>query len=707
MSLCRASSQGWLDINGSGWGNQLRRYLIALAVLASLAAGGVLGADYYIQKDVERQVDAFLESLPFIASVARGPVRYSIRRNEIEIDNILIRFPDVKDGTLLIAKASLSDLQIHGEEGLSVAALHMMGLEAQGRNFSVTFGAYTFPWISRFRIKIPELRGTNIKIRLEPFETLFYTVLKKPDVSIYQAYSFALDTLAESFSVGELHVKNYQFDTDLVMLEAVYEPKTPLHYDMRADEVVVRDWNSGLIAEQSTKGWSGGAKIGGAEGLEVEISGDNLEILGLDLKNAGRIYRGPIGAGDHIHRRVADMIVADKISYEVKGLEPGLAVRATINGILISDYKLRPLPAALLTARFETMSPEQKGEFLHQAMDIYRLGRVLIVGVSLRDETDYQLFGLASIELEDYAGTSLKGLTIEGLISDIAGQGSLELASFTIAGLDYGRLLEALPRIAMRQSLPLGSFPRLERLALSDLKMNMGGQGLFLDKLVLESRDYFMSLPTQGIQEISGLKIPLLLIEDETTSRAARLMGLKSLEISARSSYSWDLGSGKMVFEVFEFQLKDLASLRLSLSFVGLSTGFVMALHGDEAALSDGSLNAVRFQDAALTYRDSSLLPRAFEAASQTLGQPEIKLRDEVLAEIRPYFGILRDPELIAKAFSATTTFLEDPQSLSVKLAPDDPIPYGLAQRLLASDPSELAKALNITIEANRPQTDD
>ena len=103
-----------------------------------------------------------------------------------------------------------------------------------------------------------------------------------------------------------------------------------------------------------------------------------------------------------------------------------------------------------------------------------------------------------------------------------------------------------------------------------------------------------------------------------------------------------------------------------------------------------------------MRYDDASLADRAFKAASLQTNVDPTALRQQVGMIIDIRAAALGDSPAIAAAVNAVKTFLGDPHSLMVELAPPAPVAFSALQAAGTMKPEDIAALVGLSVTANK-----
>ena len=196
-------------------------------------------------------------------------------------------------------------------------------------------------------------------------------------------------------------------------------------------------------------------------------------------------------------------------------------------------------------------------------------------------------------------------------------------------------------------------------------------------------------VPISGELSYAGLKLSKALMPDARGQEAFDKLGLDTLTLSLAISYQWDLEQKRITVRTVAFKIDELGALTLSAELADMTPG--------EGWQTRGSLF-----HALLRYDDASLAERAFKAAALQTNTDPAALRQQVIAMVDMRAATLGDSPAIAAVIAAVKTFLGEPHSLTIELAPRAPVAFSALKAASAMPPGDIAALIGLTVTANK-----
>jgi len=291
---------------------------------------------------------------------------------------------------------------------------------------------------------------------------------------------------------------------------------------------------------------------------------------------------------------------------------------------------------------------------------------------------------------------------------------------FSGSGYDRGSRADAQAEDATIQAAPLGTIT-LERVSMADMKFQeplshiLAGDPLtpaMLDGLGIGRIEYAgmrvkrpdgkeipvgtfslskigfsNGVPISGELSYAGLKLSKALLPDPRAQDAFDKLGIDTLTLSLAASYQWDLDQQRIVVRNVVLKIDELGALTLSADLAGMRPGMDVLYQGSLA-------------HALLRYDDASLADRVLKAAASQTGTDAAAFRQQVMAMVDMRATALGNAPAIAAIADAVKTFLGEPHSLTVELAPSAPVPF--TEPLATMQPADIATLIGLTVSANK-----
>lgn len=234
----------------------------------------------------------------------------------------------------------------------------------------------------------------------------------------------------------------------------------------------------------------------------------------------------------------------------------------------------------------------------------------------------------------------------------------------------------------------------------------------------------FASMDLDGVTStmtIAGISADLTSMseEDPETAEVIEALGLTTVSGEVYLDMGWTMADGRMNINEFSFDFADVGALDLNFDLTGLTPTVLDQIYAMQAAGGDVSeeeaqaqmmqgmalMQGVSIVSGSVRYDDASLAGKLldfFAAQSDTDRATFVSGIKAMLPSMIAESGIPALNDIVLPPVSA---FLDNPQSLEVKVAPPSPTSL-LVLMAAAANPAGLITALGFGVEANTAAAD-
>ena len=321
-------------------------------------------------------------------------------------------------------------------------------------------------------------------------------------------------------------------------------------------------------------------------------------------------------------------------------------------------------------------------------------------------------FSIADIEVTGLKEQTATLMKLDGMKFDLTDPAEdtnmkLNLGSIEMRGADLGLLTDAsgdagAPEEMMSLAAQDPANPGYESLSINGFDMDMAGVKIDLPKLVSavgrNKKDGTVAVKTEPFK--------VLLTTDEgkygeQLAGQLAMLGYEKLELTGAGYQTYEPGTDLTTYVKGQnyWELKDGFRVDFGMQYAGAKA---MAeaeqankLSADPTAMLGDTFDKMVLHGFDFSLDDNGFMDRAFNAYAAQSGQDPQEVRNQLtgLLAMAPMMmaGSGVDPELLSEASTALSSFVSDPKTLTIKLAPAEP----LAMSTLATmeDPSALNKA--------------
>lgn len=450
------------------------------------------------------------------------------------------------------------------------------------------------------------------------------------------------------------------------------------------------------------------------EGMSLDDDDGELHLKGADLKAATMEFEG-LGMIDG--KPNFSRAVLSDVSFVPKNPEESQGTSEIKSMELVNPS---PETAAWIASLFG------KGE----AMDMPE-GKALAFDLWSMKDMNFQIdeqdgqkgaFLISSISVlglkdEKMAQMALKGLTFDMTDPMDDTDVKARLGNVDIRGVNFGMFAEmsedsgngsAAGLFEMLQNDPAN--PGYDSIEINDLNIDVSGAAFDMPKLNSRvSRDK----KGRAVKVVTDpFKMTLGTVEGELGEKLGSqlaLLGYEKLELSGQGEQSYDpdkdmvtIAEGKNFWKLEDGFRVDFSGKYEGASAFAAAQAKPVADDGpaDPGAQMQEALQKMLIHNFRMSFDDNGFVDRAFNAYAAQSGQDPQQLRSQTagMMAMAPMMaaGAGIDPELAGEAATAMSSFLTDPKTLTITLAPAKPL--RVAEFVEMEDPSALTKtALGFT----------
>lgn len=203
--------------------------------------------------------------------------------------------------------------------------------------------------------------------------------------------------------------------------------------------------------------------------------------------------------------------------------------------------------------------------------------------------------------------------------------------------------------------------------------------------------------------------------DDPKHTEVLTRLGYEQVSGSMAFAGSWAAGDGRLKLSQYDFVVDDAGTLGISFDVSGYTPEFIKALRetSERMAASSqaeqsrhglamlGLMQQLSLYGLEITYDDASLTTNVLEFAAE---EQEISAADVVnqTKAVLPFMMAgINAPQLSQMVTAALSQFLDNPQSLTIRAAPAQPVPFSMLLAAGMASPDALVQQLNLSVTAN------
>jgi len=444
------------------------------------------------------------------------------------------------------------------------------------------------------------------------------------------------------------------------------------------------------------------------EGVSLDDDDGELHLKGADLKAATMEFEG-LGMIDG--KPNFSRVVLSDVSFVPKNPDESHGASKIKSMELVNPSPETAAWIASLFGKGEAMDmPEGKA----LAFDLWSMKDVNFqIDEEAGEKGAFLISSISVLGLKDekMAQMALKGLSLD--MTDPAEDTDVmaRLGGVDIRGVDFGMFADmgedsgkgsAAGLFEMLQNDPAN--PGYDSVAINDLKVDVSGAAFDMPKLNSKvSRDK----KGRAVKVVTDpFKMNLGTGEGELGEKLGSqlaLLGYQKLELSGQGEQTYDPDKDMVTIAKGKnyWKLQDGFRLDFSGKYEGasaLAAAQAQAMEedapADPGAMMQDALQKLLVHNFQLSFDDDGFVDRAFNAYAAQSGQDPQQIRSQAagMMAMAPMMaaGTGIDPEVISEAATALSSFLTDPKTLTLSLAPAAPL--RIADFVEMEDPSALTK---------------
>ncbi|PKR90781.1 hypothetical protein CXZ10_05355 [Pleomorphomonas diazotrophica] len=297
--------------------------------------------------------------------------------------------------------------------------------------------------------------------------------------------------------------------------------------------------------------------------------------------------------------------------------------------------------------------------------------------------------GNPNVEGDTLSADSILAENITGTTDgDALAVASLELTAPVFTGTETGNRVDAVSVDGISVTKP-------------------GKTPVLIDNVALTFSDYTNDVPQAIDLSVEGIVVDPAALADENDQVAKQLkaMGYDKLTLGFYGSGSLDDASGDLVVKEITIDGTDLGTLRLTGTFGGLTADVVKQLKQPNPP--QDAFGKITLKQASIYYGDASLAGRIIAEQAKQMGQEPAAFVGQITGALPLLLSSIGNQPFQDKLAQGVTTFLKDPQNLTISVEPAAPIPLMEVLATSQTAPQTLPDVLKADVMANQPETED
>ncbi len=390
-------------------------------------------------------------------------------------------------------------------------------------------------------------------------------------------------------------------------------------------------------------------------------------------------------------------------------------LKSKLRSLALGGLVLAALPQLAHAQSVDEVAERVKALLGHQGVQVSwtgiseQGGGVVLQGVSAAMDGLDGSAPIGDITLSDISqdgDTIVVGsLTMPGYSRDLEGM-SLQIGSVSITGLQ-------LPQADAAD--PMSTIMLYDSADIDEVSFSGGGQDIVsIRQLHAETETADDGTYTFG-GAVEEFFVNLAMVEDPQSKAVIDALGYQTIRGFIEMAGTWNPQDGRLILDQYDTSIADAGTIGMTLDISGYTPQFIQALRDVQARMAAtegqdqsaqnmamlGLMQQINLHGATVRFDDDSLTDKvlAFVAAQQ--GAQPADIRNQAKAVLPFALAQAGNPELTAAVSAAVGAFLDNPESLEITVAPENPIPFALVAAGAMTAPQSLPQQLGFGIAAN------
>jgi hypothetical protein len=512
----------------------------------------------------------------------------------------------------------------------------------------------------------------------------------------------ALDYKIEEYRIGRLGFTVRE-------TEKSNDPGSLL-YEIR--DLVLKDMRDGRIAEYSTGRATQVLTAEEDDGTPINInfSVADTRITNYDFNALLTLLDPGLATSQDFELAIGSMVM---LGYDI---EAG-PVKVNIDRIAYEDIGIRPpetdlLPLIDAAAAGAEVDPVEAGVAIFDAYRSVAIGRFSIDGVTATfpDPENPDSTGsakLGQILVSNLNSNGLGEFSISSVNTDMGPSGAFRLGKFSIGDIEfapYGPIRTFIRTVASQgtEPDPLEAAKVFAPLSIStamkDFYARIPGEGeVSLDRYFLGLTTVVPPVPTEIEFSLEGLEVPVDTLDDRDAEELFAAAGIDTLRMTEAIRLRWDEQSEDLFIDNMVIELGKIGRINAKAHLGGLPKSVLQNPERIEAAIATLNLKSLE-----LELINDGGVETAVGLAAMQAGVGENQMVDLLLDQLDGALASIGNEAFASEVSGAAEKFFAQPQSLHVRVQPDNPVPVIQIIANLEIAPEVIPDILGVTVEANR-----
>jgi len=231
------------------------------------------------------------------------------------------------------------------------------------------------------------------------------------------------------------------------------------------------------------------------------------------------------------------------------------------------------------------------------------------------------------------------------------------------------------------------------------------------DGVVTTMEPYDKDTTINGTMEMTNIMVDTTTMEDAKARQTMMALGYEKVTGNISAKSQWNPGTGEVALAPMIFSADDAADFSITLNMGGYTEEVALAIRSMQQQMNEdnsqqigmamlGMFQQLEVNSAEIVLKDESLTGRILDF----IGAQQGMNRESVAAMAKGMLPIglaqLGNPDFAAQVQAAVSSYLDDPDRLTVSAAPENPVPVAILMGAAMGDPRALITTLNVQVSA-------
>jgi hypothetical protein len=242
---------------------------------------------------------------------------------------------------------------------------------------------------------------------------------------------------------------------------------------------------------------------------------------------------------------------------------------------------------------------------------------------------------------------------------------------------------------------------QIESLEITDINaLSQGQPPVSIASVQIDTADYVDDIPRSVSLAIEGIAVDVAAAgEMDPMAMQLQELGYERLVVGIYASANWDEASGRATVEDLTIDAEDVGSITITGEFGGFTPDVVALLSGPSP--SPDAVSEITVAEATVTFSDASITGRLLDMQASQMGAGRAEFVEQITAALPLMLSVIGNPDFQNKLAGAASTFLRDPQNITISINPAQPVDVMTLMMTGQTSPETLPDVLNADVTAN------